>query len=196
MLEISKDVYTIDNVFGNNLFGEILDEFEPRYNNWIFDKKEFTHLPDNEKIPETSTYPAWGSLYKYDNHAGKHGIGYNLKFIQASSVVQTHAEKTIRKRLRLERINTNIQFTGQEATFHTDGTQNEWTFLVFTHYFWKTEWGGEFICQTDDKKYIGVPYIPNNGVLFRADLEHRGSAPNSLCITERKTIAFTYTINT
>jgi hypothetical protein len=192
MLKRSQGIYTMETVFKPDFFCEILDEFQPKYNSWIFDKKEVYHLAANETNLQTSVYPAWGSLYKYDDFSGKNGIGNNLKFIKASFIVQTYAEKTLGRKLKLERINTNIQFPGQESTFHCDGSSDEWTFLVFIHYFWKTEWGGEFICQTDEQSYIGIPYLPNNGVLFRADLEHRGSAPNNLCVTERKSLAFTF----
>ncbi len=82
-----------------------------------------------------------------------------------------------------------------ESSFHTDGSQNDWTFTLFCSPFWQINHGGEFVIFEGEHAhdYTAVPYIPNRGVLFRADLPHYGAAPNRLCTKPRFSLAATFT---
>jgi hypothetical protein len=159
-----------------------MDEFNSAYNPWIFEKVE----PSPEGSPRSTT--RFGFLPK----PSPQGIGDNPCFLAASSTLKPLIQRVLRKPLSLSRINTNLQFPGQEATFHTDGGANLWTCVLFTSYEWKTDWGGELIIRDENSSYLGIPYLPNTAVVFRASLPHRGSAPNFLCPTVRKSLAFTY----
>ncbi len=177
------DLYRIKDLFKINTFFEVLEELNPRYNYWKFGKRE---KGKNELA-------GWGALSKYDNlNENIYSLGPNLKLIDAGVLCKLRVEKILKKTVELVRNNTNIQFPGQEATFHTDGNDRSWTLLAFMQSDWDTEWGGEFICQTENQDYIGIPYMPNHGVLFRGSMLHRGSAPNALCPTFRLSVAFTY----
>lgn len=191
--QLDNDVYLIEQVFDKSTWQSLRDEFHPQFNNWIFSKKEFTMLPESEQSGTTSKYPTWGCVYKPTSTTLDEGLqhirlGDNLNFLHAGSTLKLHAEKMLQRRLDLFRINTNIQFFGQESTFHKDGHDTDWSFLVFMNNMWDSLWGGAF----DIHRRHSIPYIPNNGILFRASLLHKGSAPNRLCPIERTSIAFTY----
>ena len=81
------------------------------------------------------------------------------------------------------RINTNIQFHGQDSAFHTDddyfvdnADARCWTCVVFSEYDWDATWGGQIEIQTEENSedYIALPFSPNCAVLFDGSLEHRG----------------------
>ena len=63
---------------------------------------------------------------------------------------------------------------------------------MFYNDTWNIDWGGDFVVNYDFDKYRGIPYIPNNGVLFNAAMEHRGCAGNVLSERLRYSVAFTY----
>ena len=104
--------------------------------------------------------------------------------------------------MRLIRINTNIQFHGQDSAFHTDDdyfVDNPdarcWTCVVFSEYDWDATWGGQIEIQTEENSedYIALPFSPNCAVLFDGSLEHRGLVyPNRFAQCERKTLAFLF----
>ena len=177
------DLYRIKDLFKINTFFEVLEELNPRYNHWRFGKRE----KGREELAGR------GGLFKYDNEeADVYSLGSNLKLIDAGLLCKLRVGKILKRRIELVRVNTNVQFPGQEAGFHTDGNDRSWTLLAFMQSDWNTLWGGDFICQTENQDYVGIPYMPNHGVLFRGSMLHRGSAPNALCPTFRLSVAFTY----
>ena len=187
--QLDNDIYEIESVLSVDDWKKVHAEFNPVYNNWIFKKKEFDQLPISERSTQTALFPTWGCVAKL---VDDDGVGDNHVFLNTSVLVKFTAQKILQKRLELVRINTNIQYTGMESMYHQDGNDTEWTFLIFMSKFWEPNWGGEFVCWNDDDTYRGFPYIPNNGIMFRADLRHKGAAPNILCKAPRFTIAFTY----
>ena len=175
------NIYQIKNILPAKDFLLIVEEFNSLYNPWKFTKNE---------AEIGWKHPNRGCLHK--PHSNVDTIGDNLLFIKYGSHLKYVCEKYIGKRLKLHRINTNIQFFGQESDFHKDGFEGSWTLNLFVNKDWDTLWGGHFVVQTEDKDYFYYPYIPNNAILFPGNLEHMGHAPNVCSWIPRLTIAFTY----
>ena len=174
------ELIVLKNILSAKEFYQIQDEFF--YNQWDFNKKE---------PMQNAAYPIRGSLRKpkYGNN-----IGDNITFLNIGSRLKLHAQKILRKKLELKRVNTNIQFFGQNSYFHVDSSIKNpaWSVIVFCNKSWDANWGGEFVIKTDEDDYSYVPYIPNTGVLIPAWLEHQGLPPNRLCNLPRLSVAFTY----
>lgn len=184
---MSSDILSFrvfDDVLEHKNYLGLLEEFTEFYNFFVSNKSE--HFND---AVSSQYYPIWSALFKA--HPSK-GLGDNLALINVAEILKLKAQKYVKKRLVLTRIQTNSQFFGQEATFHRDGGDDEWTFLVFVCPFWNTEWGGEFVIQTNSETYEYVSYMPNKGVLFRADFFHKGTAPNRLSMFRRCSVAATF----
>ena len=180
------DLWRFDKVLSRNDYFILLEEFDPYYNHWCFTKSEYKgkeiRAKKNQILP-----PNWGTLMK--PRLG--GIGDNIVFINFAESLKYLVQKTIKRKVQLTRINTNIQFPLQESTFHPDGDIDSWTLILFVCKGWDPSWGGDFLCLDGDQQE-SVPCRPNTGVLFNASLMHRGIAPNQFALFERKTIAFTY----
>tara|TARA_R100000005_G_C4942785_1_gene166597 strand:- start:236 stop:826 length:591 start_codon:yes stop_codon:yes gene_type:complete len=184
--KVNEDLYLIDDVLSLNDLILVHDEFNPWYNKWLFNKRE----PN-----KTKKYPCRGQIEKIFQPEGS--LGYNFQLIRVGTIVKLHCEYFLKKKLDFKRIHTNIQFFGQESTFHIDSDERSddkyWSFLIFVDGDWSIEYGGDFICQIKKHEYRNVPFIPNNGVLFNSSLPHRGAAPNSLCLHKpRKTVQFLF----
>ena len=175
------NIFQIKNILSAKDFHSIQDEFYCISNPWVFIKKE-------RFDPEEQPY--FGNIFK--PLADFDTLGDNYVFIKHATNLKFKCERLIGKRLKLNRINTNIQFFGQEASFHEDGNEGSWTLNIFCRDHWQTNWGGQFVIQNKDGDYLYYPYIPNNAILFPGHLEHMGHAPNRLCSYPRLTIAFTY----
>lgn len=183
---INEDLYSVTDCLSMTDFLLLDDEFNCRYNNWYFSKKE-SDRPD--------WYPSRGFLEK--NQTDDWNLGYNFQLIRIGTTVKLHCEYLLKKKFFFKRVHTNIQFFGQESTFHQDSDKREsgkdWSFLIFVDSDWNSEHGGDFICELENGKYKNIPFIPNNGALFNSALQHRGAAPNSLCLYKpRKTIQFLF----
>ena len=185
--DIANSVSVFEQVLPLELFFSALDEFQY---NLLLEKFEYNRVEKGRHFLGIVKYQNEG-----ENYVGSNGLGDNLALINIGEHLKIACCKKLKKRLTLCRVNTNWQFPGQESTFHGDCPPNEqyyWTFLVFLTPKWDTNWGGEFIVQTPDKGYVGVPYIPNDGVLFPAWYQHKGSAPNFLSKESRRSLAFTF----
>jgi hypothetical protein len=180
----SKQYISFESVLPVKTYWQLIDEFDGMHNSFIFSKNEHYQNPTEAKF-----YPLWGAIQK---PGGKDSVGDNLALISVAEILKYKAQKELKRRLKLTRVNTNLQLFGQEATFHVDGDSDSWTFLVFVCKGWSTEWGGEFVVQTGPSDYSYVPFMPNKGVLFNANLPHKGSAPNRLCPVPRTSFAATF----
>ena len=186
--QVSTSLYKFRDVLSLDDFYSLGDEFEFKYNNVIL--KNNAGDPDNIKYRLAISKPYGAKGYSRNSNTM---LGDNLAFIRIGSKVKLISEKILQKKLKLNRINTNIQFSSMESTFHNDGTEGSWTFLIFLNENWNSHWGGDFVyCEEDD--YYNVPVIPNSGCLFAGHNEHRGSAPTSLCPIHRVSIAFTMNV--
>lgn len=77
----------------------------------------------------------------------------------------------------LKRVYANSQKVGQDGEYHQDDTEpNCFTFLM---YFNTIEDGGETEFKVSDTTILSQKAILNLGVLFKADIYHRGLAPKS-----------------
>tara|TARA_Y100001954_G_scaffold151277_1_gene160697 strand:+ start:170 stop:778 length:609 start_codon:yes stop_codon:yes gene_type:complete len=179
-LRYVDNIFQIKNILPSKYFLEICDEFWAWGNEWRFTK--------NEEFNEN--HPNRGCLNK--PKFGDSTLGDNLLLIKYGSYLKYICQRYVKKNLSLTRINTNIQFFGQESNFHIDGLEGSWTLNLFASNNWNTEWGGEFVIQDKDGDYFYYPYIPNNAILFPGYLEHMGHAPNVLGKHPRFTVAFTY----
>ena len=182
-LLLEHHIYNIENIFTLKEFNSITDEF--KYNKWLFDKRESF---------ESSNYPIRGGLETKNSHYdGIDIVGYNNILTNTAINIKYQIQKLVLKPLKLERINTNIQFFGMESSFHKDSqNSNRWSFVSFVSPTWDTIWGGEFVVNVGNGQYIHSPYIPNRGVLFPSHYEHMGYSPNRLCNNPRLSIAFVY----
>lgn len=183
--QVSTSLYKFREVLSHNEFFALRDEFEFGYNSFMIKKNAGDTDSIRSRLGISKPYGAIG--HSKNSNAM---LGDNLAFIRIGSKVKLISEKILQKRLKLNRINTNIQFSSMESTFHDDGPKGSWTFLIFLNDNWDTHWGGDFVyCEEDE--YYNVPVIPNSGCLFAGHNDHRGSAPTSLCPTYRVSIAFT-----
>ena len=189
----NMNLWTYDNILSRDDYYVLMDEFRQQYNPWVFQKKEhLSYKCDGTKIKDRIghvPYPKWGSIHK---PSSEEGLGDSLPLINIGEKLKYIVQKQLKFNVYLERINTNIQFPGQEGTFHFDGNYHMFTLIVMVCNGWESQWGGDFICVDKEDNHEIVPYRPNRGVLFQADYKHRGSAPNNFAWKERKTIAFTY----
>ena len=176
---LSDKIYTIKNVLSNFEFNQVNEEFI--YNQWVFDKKE---------LHEDVSYPIRGSLKK--NNSDLKSLGDIYTFINIGSKLRLKVSKLLHRNIELIRVNTNIQFFGQESSFHRDGDVGRWTLVLFCNFNWNSTWGGEFVVRNLENDYSHVAFIPNNGVLIPAWLDHTGMAPNRLSNQPRISLAFTF----
>ena len=188
----NMQLWTYDNILSREDYFSLMDEFKGEYNPWMFYKKEhFSYKCDGSKIRDRMghvPYPKWGALHK----PTKDELGDSLPLISIGEKLKYIVQKELKHTVKLERINTNIQFPGQEGTYHFDGNTYMYTLIVMVCEGWESQWGGDFVCVDEKDNHEIVPYRPNRGVLFKADYKHRGSSPNQFSWLERKTIAFTY----
>lgn len=174
-----NNIFRLHNVLPVDDFFTLNDEFNSHYNTWRFTKCDGG--PD---------HPHMGCIAK--PIAEHDTIGDNLTLIKYGSILKYQCQEILQRKLKLSRVNTNIQFFGQESSFHTDGLNTSWTLNLFVNTHWQTEWGGQFIIINGPCEYHYETYIPNNAVLFPAHLDHMGHAPNVLCKVPRMTVAYTY----
>ena len=175
--QINDDLYRLKEVLPVPDLFRLGEEFD---NYGLQLKKEY-HSDDNALFqPFLGIEKSGGSL------------GDNIVLLHYGTVCRLKAESVLGKKLDMWRVNTNLQFRNQEADFHQDGDDRSWTLLIFTTTTWNGKWGGEFTITLRDGDYRSIPYLPNQGVLFRGSLEHRGCAPNVLAQEVRTSVAFTY----
>ena len=182
--KLHDDLYVIDDILEDSDYFNVLVEFKPEFNHWIFNKRD--DLPSMGS-QDLEPRPKFGNLSK-NTYAG---IGDNLVLIKYAEVLKYTAMKLLKKNLYLERVNTNIQFSSQHSTVHRDGGPKQWTLCLFVSYTWDEEWGGPFHIFIDREEHM-VGFLPGRAVLFRADHGHKGFAPSSMCPDARFSVAFTY----
>ena len=98
-------------------------------------------------------------------------------------------QKITGRKFELRNVYANGQTFGQDGDFHTDGSDPAyWTFLIYTS---EVSDGGHTLFRIAGSKILAaVEPVKNTGVLFRANLLHRGLAPLRDCDTMRVTIAY------
>lgn len=171
--QVNENLYCIDSFFSDSDFYKAFEEFTPYYNSWIFNKSEGNSDQD----------PVIGYIDKISSHT----LGENLQLINLGITAKYSCQKILGRNLTLERVNTNIQFFGQESSLHVDGPDKFWSLVIFMSPFWSSEWGGEFVMSGHN-----ISYISNRAVLFKANKMHKGSAPNRYCVHPRLSLAFLF----
>lgn len=179
--QVSNYVYQFSSVLPPKLFLQGYDEFSLTNNSWMVKQ-------ERQRITDYDRHPYWFGIEKVRGDT----LGWSNSLIDIGTSLKLIAEHTLKTKLILGRINTNIQTYGMESSFHQDGTDKDWTFMVFFNNTWNAEWGGDLRIQIDQGDYIGFTPFPNSGILFRADLEHKGDPPNRLCNFLRYSAAFTF----
>ena len=93
------------------------------------------------------------------------------------------------KNFELRNVYANGQTFGYDGDFHTDGTEDSnWTFLIYAS---EVTAGGLTVFRIPGQELLSaVEPNKNTGVLFKANLVHRGMAPLRDCDALRVTIAF------
>lgn len=121
------------------------------------------------------------------------GIDRNTPFLyDIASTIKLKIKKTLKKEIYILRSHLNGQTRGQEGVFHVDSRlDGVYTFVLFTNMSWSANWGGEFV-HFDGEAYNYVNYVPNRGVLFKSNDEHKGNAPNTITDELRTSAAFMY----
>lgn len=179
--KVNDNIYTFNDILPINLFYQGFDEFNPWNNNWFYKQESFVD----------ENHPIRMGIAKCSETL----LGQSLPLINIGTYVKLIAECILKLKLTLVRVNTNIQFFGQESSYHIDGNEKDYTFLIFLNDMWNAEWGGDFVVQQDTTEYMGFTPFPNMGILFRADFYHKGNAPNRLCSMPRISVAYTFTSN-
>ena len=178
--KLNDSLYIIEELLEDKMFGTLIEEFKATNNSWVFNKKE---------AGQYHNHPKFGNLLKQQYDA--HGVGDILPLVEVAEVSKYTVMKVLKKRMKLERVNTNIQFAGQHSSLHEDGGKNQWTLCIFVAAKWNEDWGGAFQIFIDGEEFL-TPFNPNRAVLFRADHAHKGYAPTHLCPDARLSAAFTY----
>tara|TARA_Y100000004_G_scaffold167773_1_gene200589 strand:+ start:254 stop:856 length:603 start_codon:yes stop_codon:yes gene_type:complete len=193
--QLSDEIFVVKEIFTDDYMDTIIDEFQWPYNHITFTKKENPNDPRFGELVDTS-----GLM----DHIFNNDIGWNYKFMDASIYAKHAARKILKTDLKLVRIQSNIQFFGQESDWHTDYSDNDgpgaaWSFVIYINDDWDMTYDGQFVIATGHpedpshtKEYFNVSCIPNTGVLFNARLDHRGGAPNRFCNKHRMSLAFMF----
>ena len=130
-------------------------------------------------------------------YRGKHPLKDDLIFYKCAATIRLKMMRHLKKDIKLCKIHTNGQTSGQNALFHIDfRLDNVWTFILFNQMDWDLEWGGEFISMNPENgEVFYTPYRSNTGVFIPSNWEHKGHSPNSLIGNGyRTTVAFSYCI--
>ena len=88
---INEDLYSVTDCLSMTDFLLLDDEFNCRYNNWYFSKKE-SDRPD--------WYPSRGFLEK--NQTDDWNLGYNFQLIRIGTTVKLHCEYLLKKSFSLK----------------------------------------------------------------------------------------------
>ena len=93
------------------------------------------------------------------------------------------------KNFELRNVYANGQTFGYDGDFHTDGTEDSnWTFLIYAS---EVTDGGLTVFRIHGQELLSaVEPNKNTGVLFKANLVHRGMAPSRDCDALRVTVAY------
>ena len=93
------------------------------------------------------------------------------------------------KNFELRNVYANGQTFGYDGDFHTDGTEDSnWTFLIYAS---EVTDGGLTVFRIPGQELLSaVEPNKNTGVLFKANLVHRGMAPSRDCDALRVTVAY------
>ena len=127
--KINDSFYRFESLLPEEQFISVADEFNLRYNGLMPKRGETEY---NRNTLRLGLYkPKYESLYTQTCLQ----LGDNHQFLNVATRLKLIAERAINKKLQLRRINTNIQFPGQESGFHIDGDEGVWTFLLFTPMF-------------------------------------------------------------
>ena len=93
------------------------------------------------------------------------------------------------RKFELRNVYANGQTFGQDGDDHTDGTDEaHWTFLIYAT---EVTDGGLTLFRRPGTRFLtALEPTKNTGVLFKADLVHKGLAPSRDCNALRVTIAY------
>ena len=178
--KLASTVYQIGGFFSYAELVSINDEFCGYTNSMGIKRDEY----DNNIPPQLCL-----------NKPSVGGVGDNMTLLSQSPKIKLLIKKIIQPSfdITLTRINTNIQFAGQESTFHTDGGPDWcWSAVLCSSLNWNTQWGGEFVCLSNEGEYVYAPYIPGNLIIFDSTQDHRGTCPNFSTKQFRTSVAWTY----
>lgn len=165
---------TIKNVLPDSKFYSLRDEFD--HIGWKLDNRSYPTAQSGDKV-------SW-MLNEPNN---------TLMMFECALIIKLKIQKYLKEDLVLIKIHSNGSTSAQTQKFHRDfDPPNIWTFILFTEEKWNTQWGGEFVCESNDGKYFYTPYIPNSGVLIPSEWEHYGSSPNVHTGYLRTTLAICY----
>ena len=118
----------------------------------------------------------------------------NLTYYEVASLVIPKVKKWLKCNLSVVKIHVNGQTLGQVSSFHRDSDlDNVWTLVIFTNVGWDMNDGGEFtLFNPVTNEYVSVSYLPNTGVLFPSNWEHRGACPLSTKAGVRTSLAISF----
>ena len=186
--EISEGAYQVSDVYGKTTMQDLVDEFNPRYNTWIFGKNDGGGISEYGELEITSGPLNSNSWYNND-------LGWNYKFLKLSTEISLKIKKIIRKDIKLHRIQTNIQYHSMDAGWHydyDDPKHNAWSFVTFINSYWEQLWDGQFVLSNKNGEMVHVSPTPDTGILFDAKCYHRGGAPNRFCSGPRMSLAYVF----
>lgn len=134
----------------------------------------------DDKIPEENTQV----------FGGGHSKTINPKKFYNIFVDKIEDKFPQMKKLDMYRMYVNCFAPSEQPYFHTDGSDDEYTFLYYPNMDWDVDRGGETQFFVDNTFYGVVP-IPNRIVLFDASLLHKAT---SFRDRHRFTVAIKYGI--
>ena len=92
MIQVSQkcpEVWYIKNLFCEEIYEGILEEFLPFYSQWVFDKHE--NVND----------PIFGMLYCTHDHTESWPYSTNFQFIRAATIAKLQVQKILKRDLAL-----------------------------------------------------------------------------------------------
>lgn len=100
-------------------------------------------------------------------------------------------QRLTNKQFILHRVYANGQTHGLSGSLHIDDEDEKgYTFLYYANPSWNTAWGGGTLFWESEECHYTQHFIPNTGILFKANIPHAGLEPTRHCYELRITVAF------
>ena len=171
--------YTFEPALDIRAMGKVANDIDPSTNPWLLNNNT------NNGMAECVSW--------------KQPNDYKSSFVNAGERIKYkldeyyHKVTNIKTDFEVVRLFTNGQTSNQTSAFHIDYKDpGYYTVILFVDPYWNVAYGGEFVCQSPDKKFHYTSYKSNTAVVIPANWFHRGTPPFACTDRLRTTLAITY----